>query len=115
MDNFQKRLLLFLGGCIPMRLTLVYLAKKMIPEHVGYMGYMSLIPAIGFSIIYVTGIRKTGAEVFGGKIWWNDLRPIHAALYFTFAYMAIKQHKLAYLPLLMDVIIGLVAFIIQHL
>ena len=23
-------------------------------------------------------------KVFGGKIWWNDLRPIHALLYFLF-------------------------------
>ena len=29
--------------------------------------------------------RKTGKEVFGSKIWWNDLRPVHASLYILFA------------------------------
>ena len=26
-------------------------------------------------------LRKTGLEVFGDKIWWNNLRPIHGILY----------------------------------
>ena len=79
------------------------------------MGYIALIPAIGFAYIFITGSRKTGAEVFGDKIWWNNLRPVHSLLYFIFAYLAINASTKAYIPLLIDVIIGLVSFLVYHL
>jgi len=64
--------------------------------------------------IYLTGTRKTGAEVFGEKIWWNNLRPIHSILYFLFAYNAIIGNKQSWKYLLVDVIIGLISFLIHH-
>ena len=78
------------------------------------MGYIAILPAIGFIIIYLTKSRTTGAEVFGGKIWWNDLRPIHSLLYGLFAYNAINQKKSSWIYLLVDVIIGLLSFVIHH-
>ena len=75
------------------------------------LGLIALLPALGFLTIYLGGYRKTGDETFGQKIWWNNLRPIHSLLYFTFAYLAINQHKLAYMPLLIDVTIGILAFL----
>ena len=71
---------------------------------------MALIPAIGFTYIYLTDSRKTGPEVMGDKIWWNDLRPIHALLFFLFAYEAINYKTESYKYLLFDVILGLLAF-----
>jgi hypothetical protein len=62
----------------------------------------------------LTGTRKTGQEVFGEKIWWNDLRPLHSLLYFLFAYNAITGNKNSWVYLLIDVIIGLVSFLIFH-
>jgi len=79
-----------------------------------YLGYLALLPAIGFMYIYLTGSRKTGAEVFGEKIWWNDLRPIHSMLYFLFAYNAIKCNKQSWIYLLADVLLGLISFLIYH-
>jgi hypothetical protein len=110
-----KRILLFLFGCITVRLLLVYLAKTLSTKYLQYMGVIALLPAFGFAYIYVTGSRKTGTEVFGDKIWWNNLRPIHSLLYFTFAYLAITSSTKAYIPLLIDVTIGLVAFLVYHL
>ena len=78
------------------------------------MGYLALLPAIGFTYIYLTGSRKTGGEVFGGKIWWNNLRPLHAFLYFLFAYNAINGNKNAWIFLLIDVIVGLISFVSFH-
>jgi hypothetical protein len=78
------------------------------------MGYISLLLAIGFTYIYLTDGRKTGVEVFGGKIWWNNLRPIHALLYFVFAYMAINKNANAWIVLLIDVVIGLISFLTYH-
>jgi len=114
MNNLQKRFLLFLFGCIGMRSLFVILAKNANEKYLKYMGYLALIPAIGFIYIYLTGSRNTGAEVFGEKIWWNNLRPLHALLYLLFAYNSILGIKTAWIYLLIDVIIGLMSFIIFH-
>ena len=114
MNTIQKRFLLFLFGCIGTRTLLAYIAKTANTEGLKYMGYLALIPAIGFLYIYFTGSRKTGPEVFGDKIWWNDIRPIHGILYLLFAYNAIIGNKGAWLYLLIDVIFGLISFLVFH-
>lgn len=114
MNTVQKRFLLFLVGCIGTRSLFVYLAKKVSTQILMYMGYLALLPAIGFLYIYFSGARQTGAEVFGDKIWWNNLRPIHSALYFTFAYNAINGNPMAWVYLLIDVVIGLISFLSFH-
>ena len=118
MDDISKRIFLFLGGCITTRLLLVYMAYTFAVKnswlHLQVMGFLALIPALGFAIIYLGQYRKTGPEVFGDRIWWNDLRPVHAALYAIFAYMAITKNKHAWKVLLVDVVIGLTAFIVHH-
>ena len=114
MNTIQKRFLLFLIGCIGTRSLFVYLAKNASKQILMYMGYLALLPAIGFLYIYFTGARKTGAEVFGEKIWWNNLRPLHSVLYFTFAYNAINGNPMACVYLLIDVVIGLISFLTFH-
>jgi hypothetical protein len=115
MNDIQKRVLLFLFGCIGLRSYLVYLAKTLSDNYLQIMGFISLIPAIGFMYIFLTGSRQTGAEVFGDKIWWNNLRPVHSFLYFCFAYFAInKVNTIAWKFLLADVILGFTAFSIHH-
>ncbi len=115
MNNIQKRFLLFLLGCIPMRLFFVYLAKNATINFLKILGYLALLPALGFAYIYLTGSRNTGAEVFGDKIWWNNLRPFHAFFYFMFFLNAsIYKNSKAYLWLLYDVILGLVSFLLFH-
>ena len=114
MNTTQKRFLLFLIGCIGTRTLLVYLAKNVDNTNLKYMGYLSLLPAIGFFYLFLTGSRKTGAEVFGDKIWWTNLRPIHGILYLLFSYNAINGNLNAWLYLLVDVIIGLISFLSFH-
>ena len=114
MNNIQKRFLLFLIGCIGIRFFLVYIAKNISIDLLKYMGYILLLPAIGFIYIYLTGMRKTGPEVFGDKIWWNNLRPIHGLLYLLFAYNAIYGNKNAWIYLFIDVLLGLTSFLIYH-
>jgi hypothetical protein len=115
MNDIQKRFLLFLIGCIGTRALFVYVAKNIDVKYLPLLGYLALLPAIGFIYIYLTGSRKTGGEVFGGKIWWNDLRPIHSLIYFLFAYNAIIGNNKAWIYLLVDVIFGLSSFLIFHL
>lgn len=114
MNDIQKRFLLFLIGCIGIRTLLVYLAKTVNKEVLKIMGYIALMPAFGFFYIYFTGSRQTGAEVFGEKIWWNHLRPIHGTLYALFALNAISGNSNAYIYLLVDVLIGLISFLTFH-
>jgi hypothetical protein len=105
---------MFLIGCIGARSLFVIIAKYVNTDYLKYLGYLALLPAIGFMYIYLTGSRKTGAEVFGEKIWWNDLRPIHSILYFLFAYNAIIGNTYSWIYLLIDVLIGLISFLIHH-
>jgi hypothetical protein len=114
MNDLQKRFLLFLIGCIGTRTLFVVIAKQASEKYLKYIGYLALLPAIGFTYIFLTDSRKTGAEVFGGKIWWNNLRPLHSLLYFLFAYNAINGNQNAWIILLVDVIIGLTAFLSFH-
>lgn len=115
MNSIQKRFLLFLLGCIPARVLLTYLAYSLPPKYLTIFGYLLLIPAIGFSYIYLTNSRKTGGETFGSPIWWNSLRPIHAILYVFAAYYAIKNmNKNAAIVLGIDVTIGLTSFLYYH-
>ena len=114
MNHLQQRMLLFLIGCIGVRSLFVIIAKYINRQYLKYLGYLALLPAIGFMYIYLTGSRKTGAETFGQKIWWNDLRPIHSMLYFLFAYNAIIGNTQAWIYLLVDVLLGLISFLIHH-
>jgi hypothetical protein len=114
MNHLQQRFLMFLFGCVGIRSLFVIIARYINTKYLKYFGYLALVPAIGFIYIYLTGTRKTGAEVFGEKIWWNNLRPIHSILYFLFAYNAIIGNKHSWIYLLIDVLIGLISFLIHH-
>jgi len=114
MNNIQKRILLFLIGCIGVRSLFVVIAKYINTNYLIYLGYLALLPTIGFIYIYLTGSRQSGPETLGDKIWWNNLRPIHAILYLLFAYNAIIGNKQAWIYLLADVLFGLISFLIHH-
>ena len=114
MNNIQKRFLLFLVGCIGTRTLIAYIAKIASTPILRYMGYIALLPAIGFMYLFISGKRKTGAEVLGDKIWWNSVRPMHALLYFLFSYNAIIGNRGAWRYLAVDVIVGLVSFLVFH-
>jgi hypothetical protein len=114
MKDIYKRWFLFLGLCIPIRLLIAYVAMKTPPKTLKYISLLALLPILGWKYIYISNLRQTGPEVFGGKIWWNSLRPVHAALYTAFIFMAIREDPDAYIPLLIDPLLGLVAFLFYH-
>jgi len=114
MNNIQKRFLLFLLGCFPTRLLLAYIAKTISVAYLPILGYLGILPTIGFYYLFLTGTRKTGAEVFGGKIWWNMLRPVHGLLYGLFSYNAINQNRNSWIYLAVDAFLGLGSFLVHH-
>jgi hypothetical protein len=106
----DKRLVLFLFGCIGSRVALVWIAKNR-PEALSYMGIMAVGISFGFMYIWANGLRKTGIETLGDKIWWNDLRPLHSILWAIFAVMAFQGNQNAWKILLLDVTIGFLAWL----
>lgn len=103
----------YLIGCIGTRVLLAYAAKNASPDTLRKMGYVALLPAIGFMYLYVNELRKTGFEA-QGKIWWTNLRPLHSILYLLFAVYAIKQETFSWLPLALDAAIGIIVWYMHY-
>lgn len=127
--------LLFLLGCIPTRILLVFLAYYFLNnlslsqssqnKTLTYiLSIVTFLIGLSFIIIYEKGWRKTGLETGGKEIWWNNYRPIHGTIYLTFSILSfiyilnsskestsiLKHLKHIWLLLLLDVLIGLFAF-----
>lgn len=114
MDTKYKRILLFLIFCIGTRSLITYSVKVHDKQYKSVLRNILLIPAIGFAYIYANDLRKTGGEVFGDNIWWNDLRPFHSLMYFITAYMVQIEHSKAYFPIALDTLVGLRFFLRYH-
>lgn len=114
MNNLQKRYLLFLLGCIPVRLLLVYIAKYGSKQIINLLAYISVVISFSFMYLFLSNKRQTGVEVFGDKIWWNKLRPIHSIFYLLFAIYVFNNNPNAWVFLLYDVIFGLLSFVFYH-
>ena len=117
MNDSDKRFYLFIFGCIGTRLALTYGAKVVGDKYINHLptlGYIALIPAFGMLYYYVSGTRQTGPEVFGDKICWDKFRPIHVVLLLTFAFLAIRSDKRAWMALLVDVLVGLLLFTLHR-
>jgi hypothetical protein len=112
-----KRIIVFLFGCILARIVLVFLAKNMGKEYLKNMGYIAILVGLSFWYLYIIGNAKADAQLewLGDKkVWWNDLRPVHGTLYLLFGLLAIKQKDYAWMILAVDVIIGLISWLIHH-
>lgn len=101
---------IFLYGCIPTRLALT-LAAKYNPKMISI---VTALISIGFFTIYFFDLRKTGIEVGGKKIWWNHLRPLHGVLFGLFSILAYYGDENAWILLLLDTVIGLIAFVAHN-
>ncbi len=112
--GLKFRVPLFLIGCLGARTGIAYLVKRVSSKYRLLMASLLLIPAIGFAVIYLFRLRRTGGEVFGQRIWWDKLRPFHSLMYFAAALAVYFRKKNAYLLILLDTLVGLVAFCRYH-
>ena len=107
--------ILYILGCITCRAIIAYGISHAPKRFLPYIGTITMIPFIGFSYIYLNDLRKVGLETGGKEIWWNDIRPVHAAIYYVFSLMALKSNKQAYLALVFDVIVAIFVFSYHYL
>ena len=114
LNSIKIRFLLFLFGCIGSRLAFTALSAFASGWLLTVLGILALFPVFGWLYIIFIGKRDTGLEVFGGKIWWKNLRPVHLILWAFFAYLAITGNRKAWIVLLVDTLFGLSAFLIHH-
>lgn len=105
------RTLLFFVICVGVRLWIAFGVKTVpstLHKHVAF--GLGMI-ALGFATIYTFDLRKSGSETFGEpNIWWDNLRPVHAAMYGIAAMYTMRGHtELAFQVLVLDTIIGALA------
>jgi hypothetical protein len=104
------RVALFLTLCIGARVLFAYLSHKINKEYLPVLGIIAIVVATGFIRNFLTK-KKVGS--FGQDVWWNDIRPIHALIYFLFGLMSLQKFDHSYVLLLIDVCIGLYVFIVN--
>ena len=105
----KDRIILFLTCCVLTRLFFVYLARYGSDTVLKIMSLVAVIASLGFMTQFIYHPNKRG--FFGGQPWWNKLRPVHAALYLLFALMVFYHRDKAWIVLLVDVSIGVAAFL----
>ena len=112
----EKQLVLFIVGCITVRIAISIIVGILPDKPLRYLaGPLLMLPAIGFSVIYIFGLRNTGAETMGKPLWWNHMRPIHATLYFMAAILAMGGKNQAAIPLAADVAVGAIASAMHYI
>lgn len=113
MSKEEKKIIkLFFLGCVPSRLLLVFIVFFINKKYLYYLSFIGFIISFGFLFNYIFE-KKTGST-FNQIAWWNYLRPVHSLLYFIFGYLAYNKNQYSYIPLLIDVLIGTISFIIKH-
>jgi hypothetical protein len=106
---------LFVLGCVPVRLLLAYLVAGGHAERVRVPAAVAATAVgLGFLVVHAAGLRKSGPETFGRPIWWDHLRPMHGALHLAVAVLVAVGHDRAAAAILFgDVMMGVGGWV-QH-
>lgn len=106
------RPLVYFGVCLIARAMWASVVRRTPAHRLPWVGAVALVPALGFLTLYLTN-RRLGAVTETGPhcaVWWHALRPVHGVLYLLTAVYAFRQQtEWAYVPLAIDVCVGLVA------
>ena len=115
LKNFSesKSIIYFLLGCIPIRLLFVVILKYIDTKYLSILSIPLFIQSFGFLYLYFGYLRLKAPEA-GGNSWWANLRLIHGMLYLTSSIYAFKQKDVTWIPLFIDVLVGLIAFLIHR-
>jgi hypothetical protein len=109
----EKRIVYFLLGCIGVR-TILAISPLYLDKSLFYMlGTITMIIGTSFLYLYFFNGRMNAPEG-GGVTWWANYRLIHGLLYICASIYLFQKKRLAWLPLTIDVLLGLILFIINH-
>ncbi|NDH07855.1 hypothetical protein EBX93_18395 [bacterium] len=105
----DKKILLFMCFCIPLRFILAMTPSLLDEKYLPYLGLLLLAISMGFLYLFFFNGRMNAPEA-GGNTWWHDYRLIHGLLYLCASIYAFKKNNKASIPLLIDVMFGMVLF-----
>ena len=97
--------------CIAARFALVVLAYRL-EKSAHREAAAAAAAAVGVGFLAVWGRRMSAFEstARGGRVWWNDLRPLHAALWLLYAALAARSVEHAWAVLALDLAVGVAAW-----
>lgn len=82
---------LFYTACLPARLAIVYALYRW--PHSEFLTQSLLLLSLGILLIFAFDLRPRGIEVGGDLIWWDHVRPLHAALWFAAAVVVPPDYR----------------------
>jgi hypothetical protein len=103
----------FIFGCIPARLLIAYIPQILDKSLLPFYGLVLIVVALNFYYLYYYNLRQFAFEG-GGRTWWANLRVYHANHYLLAGLFALNGDSNATVPLLIDAIFGLLAFVYQR-
>ena len=103
----------FLFLCFPLRFLLAYIAHCIELKYLPYFGVLIGTMAVSMLYLYFSNNRLRAPEG-GGVTWWKDLRLLHGSLLLCAAIYAFQESRYATIPLVIDPMVGLVAFLHKH-
>jgi len=92
------------------------MAPFFIPEkYLKLYGIFLLLIGLSFLYLFFKNLRLNAPEA-GGKTWWSQYRIIIGLLYISAAVYAFQgKRNLIWIPLVIDIIFGLIIFTIKHI
>lgn len=105
----MNNIFLFLFGCITARIGLVLLAYKLNKKNLPYLGVLLALIGVSFLYLFFTKSRMKAPEA-KGYTWWANYRLLHGMLYLTASIYALRGENMAWIPLLIDISVGVILF-----
>ena len=106
--------------CVAARLALVVLAYRLEEDGAVSSAHRKQAAAaaaaaaaaigVGFLAVWGRRMRAFESTARAGRVWWNDLRPLHAALWLLYAALAARSVPRAWTVLLLDLVVGIAAW-----
>jgi hypothetical protein len=98
----------FWGVCVPVRLAIAVVVCLFPNRWLPFAGAVALIGAIGLIFRTLT-YSPAQLSFFKHKVYWNNLRPVHAFMWLVFAFLAFEQDPRAKIIPFIDVVFGAIA------
>ena len=124
MEISKERMLTFLIGCLGTRSLLAYIAYYAEDNNIDslqiLLGVLAIFIGIGFITIWLFGNELANDQLKvwkdkDDKLWWNNFRIVHGIIYILFGIFSLMEIQGAYKLLIIDLILGLLLWIMHHI